>query len=367
MHFFSVPLLGRGFFLCIVPFLFKFTPASASTSPRNSRLGQRPRDGTDDDSNWNALALTPQQPNFGAFDLESDLPPAYSVLSTPVDLPSNCQQYVGPTSECTSEMSALNVIFEDCGSGFTICRCGDATMSMDTLVDRLGRVPVGLRRYAGTIMGFAQAANVTALGPSAYTLDTSGDTHFFGDCEMDTWIHEITHAFDFALPAWQSSAQGWAEALDADTCVPDVYSQTNAVEDFAQLSVILLPGFPLAVYQILHGGNLPPGFSADCMANQLAFLSSLIVYNAGTLFGNNCDIADGGPPGRHTDPPANLDPSRTFETIPAEDNPDPTPTTVNNSGSLDNGSRSALMIHAKGSWAGFGVVLFVACIEGGVL
>ncbi|KAJ7052106.1 hypothetical protein C8F01DRAFT_1066533 [Mycena amicta] len=356
MHFFSVPLLARGFFLCIVPFLFKFTPASASASLRNSRLGQRPRDGTDDDSNWNALSLTPQQPNFSAFDLESDLPPAYSVLSTPIDPPSNCLQHVGATSECTSEMSALSVIFEDCGSAFTVCRCGDATMSMDTLVDRLGRVPVGLRRYAGTIMAFA---NVTNLGPSAYTLDTSGDTHFFGDCEMDTWIHEITHAFDFALPAWQSSAPGWTEALDADTCVPDVYSQTNAVEDFAQLSVIL-------VYQILHGGNLPPGFSADCMANQLAFLSSLIVYNAGTLFGNNCDIVDGGPPGRHTDPPATLDPSRTFETIPAEDNPDPTPSTVNNSGSLDNGSRPALMVDAiqKRSWA---LVLLVACIEGGVL
>ncbi|KAJ7350609.1 hypothetical protein DFH08DRAFT_113752 [Mycena albidolilacea] len=51
------------------------------------------------------------------------------------------------------------------------------------LGDRFGRVPVGLRRYAGTIV------ILTDTAPHAYTL-TTGDTHFFGDCEMNAWVHE---------------------------------------------------------------------------------------------------------------------------------------------------------------------------------
>jgi hypothetical protein len=81
-------------------------------------------------------------------------------------------------------MTALRVQFEDCGDAFVMCRCGDADMSMDTVLDRFGRVPVGLRRYAGTVVILADTA------PHAYTL-TTGDTHFFGDCEMNAWVHEV--------------------------------------------------------------------------------------------------------------------------------------------------------------------------------
>ncbi|KAJ6489016.1 hypothetical protein C8R45DRAFT_250294 [Mycena sanguinolenta] len=247
-----------------------------------------------------SLSLRPQQPNFDSFDLTSALPPASITQSESIDLPSNCAAYVGEGQECTSEMTATTVVFEDCGDAFVVCRCADADMTMDTVLDRFGRVPVGLRRYAGTVVV------LTDSSPHAYTL-TTGDTHFFADCEMDTWVHEFTHSYDFAAATWQSSAPGWTEALAADSCVPDDYSLTNELEDFAQVSVIM-------IYLLVYS-ELPPGFVADCMANQLAFMSSLELYNPETLFGNDCHITGTGPVARHTLPPSVLDPSRTFQTL----------------------------------------------------
>jgi hypothetical protein len=52
-------------------------------------------------------------------------------------------------------------------------------------------------------------------------------------------------------------------------------------------------------YMQLYGGNLPPGFTADCMSNQLAFMLTFELYDPGPLFGNNCDIIDTGPPARY--------------------------------------------------------------------
>ncbi|KAJ7471098.1 hypothetical protein FB451DRAFT_327034 [Mycena latifolia] len=268
-------------FAALAPFSFAFdTPAEFPLPP---------------------LTLQPQEPDFHIFNLTSDLPPASITRATPIPLPPSCAAYVGPDAECTADMVALNVTFEDCGDAFTVCRCADAEMSTDTVLDRFGRVPVGLRRYAGTVVVLSNPNS------HAYTL-TIGGSHFFGDCEMDTWVHEMTHAFDFIHEPPLSNSSKWAAALAADTCVPDEYSLTNAVEDFAQVGVI-------KIYMLLHSGVLPLFFSADCMANQLAFLDALKLYDPEPLFGNSCNITGVGPPARHNTPPATLDPARTFHTV----------------------------------------------------
>ncbi|KAJ6468663.1 hypothetical protein C8R47DRAFT_989909 [Mycena vitilis] len=225
-----------------------------------------------------ALTLAPQASGF-AFDLYSALPPASSTLLELTGLPDACSQYVGLGNECTTNMTATNIQFEDCGNGFTVCRCDDATMSMDTVRDRFGRVPVGLRRYVGNVL----VLNDTE--PHAVTLVT-GDIHFFGDCAMDTWIHESTHSFDFANDTPRSSDPAWAQAIADDSCVPDNYSLTNHIEDFAQMSVI-------KTFMLLYDGHLPPGFQEGCMSHQLEYLSSIPLYNASALFGNTCHIDDG--------------------------------------------------------------------------
>ncbi|KAJ7112836.1 hypothetical protein C8R43DRAFT_903477 [Mycena crocata] len=228
-----------------------------------------------------ALTLHPQQDAFN-FDLASALPPAESKLTPFAAPPTSCQAYLGPGKECASDMDAQVVTFEDCGDGITVCRCRDANMTLATAVDRLGRVPVGLRRFVG---------NVFLLGgvTHAYTNLSTGDIHLFGDAAMDTWIHEASHAFDFSVPtAPHSGSVEWEKATFQDSCAPDDYALTNRVEDFAQMSV-------LKIYMLLHGGNPPPGFQTACMLNQLNFMSTLAVYNATTLFGNTCRIHDGVP------------------------------------------------------------------------
>ncbi|KAJ6468665.1 hypothetical protein C8R47DRAFT_1151285 [Mycena vitilis] len=246
------------------------------------------------------------------FDLEAALSPASSTLSPLPNLPSECGLYVGGTeSECPSTMTATAVTYEDCGDAFIVCRCDNANMTMDTIVDRLARVPVGLRRFVGTV--FASGSNAT----EAYTDLSSGDIHFFGDCAMDTWIHEATHSFDYATADMPSNSTSWKEAIANDSCVPDPYSLKNRVEDFAQMSV-------MKVYMLLHSGYLPPGFSADCMSYQLDFMATLPLYNATSLFGNTCAIKDGSVYVRHSEPPSVLDPTRVFETVSL----DPTPTAV---------------------------------------
>lgn len=134
------------------------------------------------------LDLNPEQPDFSSFNLYSYLNSPSSTLTALSTLPPNCASYTTSTSsgpaECTAGMTAMNITFDDCGDAFTVCRCADANMTMDVVTDRFARVPVGLRRYVGTVVVLA---DVTA---HAYTL-TSGDIHMFADCQMDTWVHEV--------------------------------------------------------------------------------------------------------------------------------------------------------------------------------
>ncbi|KAJ6543565.1 hypothetical protein DFH09DRAFT_990604 [Mycena vulgaris] len=249
------------------------------------------------------LTLDAQAPNFD-FDLEKALPPASSTL-TPLAVPAACAAYTGPGGECTAGMAATAVAFEDCGSAFTMCRCADANMTMDTAVDRLARVPVGLRRFLGTVFVLG--------GPThAYTNLTNGDVHLFGDAAMDTWIHETAHAFDYAIPTDpHSNSAAWEKATIQDSCAPDTYALTNQVEDFAQMAVI-------KIYMLLQNGNLPPGFQSACMQKQLNFMAALPLFNATRLFGNTCAINDGQRGVRKKIGPKVLDATRTFKTVPVE-------------------------------------------------
>ncbi|KAJ7584061.1 hypothetical protein C8J56DRAFT_952527 [Mycena floridula] len=193
-------------------------------------------------------------------------------------VPTACASYTGAGKECPGTMDAINITFEDCGSPWTVCRCSTADISGEETIDFLGRVPIGLRRYMGTVMVMPGGT----AGAHAYTFPTSGEVHFFGNCSQRTWIHEATHAADGSLGITADSVGGaWAQALAKDTCVPDTYAQSNAVEDLAQMSVV-------KIYMLLNNGQLPPGFEAACMTNQLAVLDGLALYDSGTMLGKTC-------------------------------------------------------------------------------
>lgn len=231
-----------------------------------------------------SITLTAQQPNFNAFNLSTLLPSVPYTTTTLATVPQNCQSYTTSTTSSPPEcpagntLTATSVTFADCGSQFTICRCDNSTtMSLDDALSKFAQVPVGLRRYVATVMLLPDSE------PHAYTL-ASGDIHMFATTELDTWIHESTHALDYATPGTPLSATpNWLSTQNTDSCVPDTYSQTNAIEDFAQMGV-------LKIYALANNGQLPPQFDNQCMKNQLAFMDSLPQYNATTMFGNTCDF-----------------------------------------------------------------------------
>ncbi|KAJ6578143.1 hypothetical protein B0H19DRAFT_1253420 [Mycena capillaripes] len=127
-------------------------------------------------------------------------------------------------------------------------------MSMDIVLDRLGRVSIGLRCYVGGTVVLNDAE------PHAYTL-ANGDIHLLWDCAMDTGIHESGHSFGFATATPQSK-----------------------VEDFPQMKI-------KQTYMLLYNGHLPPGFRADCMSHQLDLLGAVPLRP----LRNTCRIVDGVP------------------------------------------------------------------------
>ncbi|KAK0454261.1 uncharacterized protein EV420DRAFT_1695808 [Desarmillaria tabescens] len=220
------------------------------------------------------LNLTAQQSDL-TFDIPN-LPRPQSTTVSLTSIPSACAEITGIGKNCTTSTDVVNVTFVDCGSPYTICRCSNANITLDDATNALARVPVGLRRHVRT--------TIVMPDSEAHAYTESGDIHFFGVCDQRVWIHESTHAASGALGINDASGSGsWEEAVSKDTCVPDNYAKTNPAEDLAQMSVV-------KVYSLLNNNTLPPGFTTDCMSNQLAFLDALPLYNMTTLFGDSCSF-----------------------------------------------------------------------------
>ncbi|KAF8885478.1 hypothetical protein BD779DRAFT_1673654 [Infundibulicybe gibba] len=229
------------------------------------------------------LNKTALLPSLSSLNLSSVLSKAgVQNLTYLPNLPAACNS----SSSICPDISSHNITLDDCSDPWTLCHCPSSNISLDTAVDRLSQIPVGLRRYIATI-------TVMPGDSRAYTL-LSGDINIFGDLPVEAWIHESAHAFDFALNVSHSGSPQWLAAVGNDSCVPDSYSATDLVEDFAQHAL-------LKTYTLFN--NLPPfPTSTKCMANQLAYVSSLALFNFSTFFGNTCAIGtnDGA---RHIAPP----------------------------------------------------------------
>jgi hypothetical protein len=155
---------------------FSFSPGVAGHVKRNPFLRNR--------SITPLNNLTPEQQDFSSFTLDGAL---YNPSKTYIPLPSLPSTCSFIHNECPAElMRAVNITYDDCLDSWTLCHCSSANISLDDAVGRLGKVPVGLRRYIA----------VTVVLPArdddahAYTL-TNGDIYLFGDLDMDTWVHEV--------------------------------------------------------------------------------------------------------------------------------------------------------------------------------
>jgi hypothetical protein len=214
------------------------------------------------------LAKTALLDNFDALDAEADRkPPVVQGTATKWatgKYPQNCYD---KAREAISDSDArpkcelrdleiYDVTYEDCSGRdpWIVCRCSNAELSLQETVDGMGTLPPGARSnvlHIITMNGFG--------GGGGYS---DGNSIFCGGHPSNTWFsHESMHCNDrdgFAF----SNGDIWNQAIAADTCVPDSYSNNNPTEDFAQVGTYL--NYDINGHTIDYTGK-----DASCMSHQL--------------------------------------------------------------------------------------------------
>jgi hypothetical protein len=183
-----------------------------------------------------------------------NIPSSNVVSKRSVDVPQICHERVqgygmneANTGITCNGLEAMEVQYDDCGEPWTLCRCGDAQIGWDQLIERVGKVPAGSRSYVRGV--------VATQAPGCSGLCFDGNfIRLHGDCDMFVLMHEVGHAVDDGYPEWQP----FIDAINKDSCVPDEYGNTNKVEEFAQMFAMVAGGW--------FSGNIPADFS--CLKNQ---------------------------------------------------------------------------------------------------
>ncbi|EJD43670.1 hypothetical protein AURDEDRAFT_167392 [Auricularia subglabra TFB-10046 SS5] len=153
---------------------------------------------------------------------------APTVSRSSVAVPQICKDHAKDAGCNVNNVVARRVQYNDCAQSWVLCKCGESNMSMDTIEARFARVPVGIRSYVGGVL--AQSAS----GCSAANYNGQF-IRFKGDCGVSVFLHESGHSVDKGM----SNSQAFKNAVAADTCVPDDYSNASYAEDWTQNNVCL--------------------------------------------------------------------------------------------------------------------------------
>ncbi|KAJ7577481.1 putative conidiation-specific protein [Mycena floridula] len=154
-------------------------------------------------------------------------------------IPQACLDEVNrsPGKCSASQMEVYNVHYDDVTSAWVMCRCNTAATSILQMVDAFGRLPVRYRSWIRHPIVFAD--------DSTHAYAINGEIVFFDSAyEPTLWIHESSHILDqFAIPVngdRYSVSQAWLNTINQDPDVPDPYSNSNSIEDFAQVANIAM-------------------------------------------------------------------------------------------------------------------------------
>ncbi|KAL8649656.1 MAG: hypothetical protein Q9226_005484 [Calogaya cf. arnoldii] len=142
-----------------------------------------------------------------------------------------------------ADIRTYNIRYDDCESPWVVCVHKDSKMSIDTLADLFGRVPVGSRSYIRHVLSIPNEAG----GAANYGNDIK--LLQIGDDGLQVLLHEVGHTLDaqaYAEPLYKSD--NWKEKTSRDSHVPDRYAATSQREDIAQSHV-------LATYNLVVPGG----------------------------------------------------------------------------------------------------------------
>ncbi|KAF2251888.1 hypothetical protein BU26DRAFT_516626 [Trematosphaeria pertusa] len=183
-----------------------------------------------------------------------------------------------PRRNCEiANVEVFDVAYADCpDKPWTVCRCTDAQLSVDQMVNAFGRVPPGVRSHVVHIFILDGSRPDGSIGKSG----GSNNDRFVirGPIDDAAFAHESFHSVDKGF----SSQSTFTDAYDADSCVPDNYANSSPAEDFAQLGTWLdydINGVPISSYLDKDQG---------CMKNQLeavrAYATQYIDLNTSECF-----------------------------------------------------------------------------------
>ncbi|OBT66254.1 hypothetical protein VE03_04345 [Pseudogymnoascus sp. 23342-1-I1] len=169
-------------------------------------------------------------------------------------IPETCFNHANDNNVSPYDMEMYNVHYTDCDSAFVFCRHNAANLAIAEMIDLFGRLPIHERQYI---------TNVIAVPGAGSAYETSAIVVFQGPVGTPSvFQHEVGHAVDaYHHDAQSSETDIFKNAINADTCVPDDYSNSSNTEDYTQISV-------LALYEIVNPGGLDPIGNWRCLQNQ---------------------------------------------------------------------------------------------------
>ncbi len=210
--------------------------------------------------------------NFDLLTAESDrIPPSVKGTATKWTTgkyPRNCydkaREVIGDSSKLPKcqfrDLEVYDVKYNDCLTGrdpWVVCRCANAELSLEEIIEGMGTVPTGARSNVLHIV------TMNAFGGGGGYSDWN--SIYCGGQPQQTWFsHESMHCNDRVMgnSGGYSNSKTWAKAIAKDSCVPDSYSNNNPTEDFAQVGTFL--NYQLNGHKVNYTGN-----STACFSNQL--------------------------------------------------------------------------------------------------
>jgi hypothetical protein len=170
-------------------------------------------------------------------------------------IPQSCFDNANSNGVSPYDIEVFNVHYTDCGNAWVFCRHHNAALSQIDMIDLFGRLPVHERQWVRHVMAVPG-------GGSAY--ESNADIVMQGAVGVPSvFQHETGHAVDaYKNGVGSSSTSTFLNAINADSCVPDDYSNVNNVEDYTQVGV-------LSLYEIVNPEGLDPiGANWRCLVNQ---------------------------------------------------------------------------------------------------
>ncbi|KAL9088206.1 MAG: hypothetical protein Q9165_006333 [Trypethelium subeluteriae] len=168
--------------------------------------------------------------------LEDNLAQTAYTLSqwTNGQIPKDCFDIANDEGQAPTDYEVYEVTYSDCGDPWLFCYHKNSEVTIDSMARQFSQLPIQMRQWDRHI--------ITVPSTDGHAYNSNGNIVFFRpvDDMTNVFVHETGHSLDLlgAYGSQLSSSDNWWDNYNQDPNVPDPYSQTNALEDVAQNTVV---------------------------------------------------------------------------------------------------------------------------------